>query len=115
MTKRELKDLQLYKSDTYDQYYLSAIYTEENEHGVYEVTIPKIFLPINNHELIIDDRSPQRLYIDLGFGECRMCLDDNGNFYYKRVIEEKIHELTISDIEKKLGYKVKIVSESKAG
>ena len=110
-----LKDLQLYKEDT--KYYLTAIYQYETERGIYEVTIPKIYL--HTGEPII--KKPFDVYhsginldpttIDLGFGDCVICEDEKGYSYYDVLIKEKVHDLTLSEIEKKLGYKVRVVSE----
>lgn len=46
-------------------------------------------------------------FMDLGFGDLR-CVDDKVEY---ENIRKKEREMTISDIERKLGYKIKLVSE----
>ena len=50
--------------------------------------------------------------IDMGFGPCMVTKGGRANVYFtETVIEEKTHEMTLDEIEKKLGYKVKIVNK----
>lgn len=112
MSKEYLKDLKLNK-DEYG-YYLTAVYIEENDKGIYEHTVPHIDLPISNYPSIEttfgDYIRPEQL-IDIGFGKLNMGKDERGRASVTRTIKEKVHDLTIGEIEKKLGYKVRIVSE----
>ena len=39
--------------------------------------------------------------------------DSNGHFLTVNCIKEKVQEMTVEEIEKKLGHKIKIVSKSK--
>jgi hypothetical protein len=48
---------------------------------------------------------------DIGFGDMQLLPDDDGNAYYVRVLETKTKEMTLDEIEKKLGHKVKIVNK----
>ena len=113
MYKQYLKDLEL-KRDK-NGYFLSAVYIEENNSGIYEHIIPHMILPINESAIIsepcISREVRPDLYADIGFGDLLLSPDKNGNYYYTKTIREKIHDLTLSDIEKKLGYKVRIVNE----
>lgn len=116
--KSYLKDLQLHKKEDGKcvEYYLSAVYHDENDAGIYEITIPHIHLPLNEGLMIIQynkylQYEPDK--VDLGFGELPMLPDENGHMYYQKLIKEKVHDLTLSEIEKKLGYKVRIVGEKK--
>lgn len=118
MEDYELVDLQLYKEEVAKNavcYYLSAIYRYENDSGVYEVHIPKIELPIRDVAMRTPIHSKYIYYenptIDIGFGDMRMFPDAEGGMIYERLIEEKIHDMTLDEIEKKLGYKVRVVSE----
>ena len=112
--KYELKDLQLYKED--GAYYLSATYHHENEKGIYDVIIPKIHLLIRKEPII---KIPLQRYgryeevstIDLGFGDCTICKDADGIMYMEKLIEEKMHDMTLDEIEKKLGFKVRVVNK----
>ena len=47
------------------------------------------------------------MFIDFGLGDLR-CVDDKITY---ENIYKKEREMTISDIERKLGYKIKLVSE----
>lgn len=119
MSKYELKDLQLHKetiNDNAEVYYLSAIYEYEDDCAVHEVVIPRIILPINDP--IIKRSHTRYTYsssdntIDIGFGDLTMAWDESlGYIYYDKIIEEKVYDMTLEEIEKKLGYKVRVVSE----
>lgn len=83
----------------------------------------KLILPINERKFAIEEKAPKNIsshltflenfysgtFFDLGFGELE-CVNDR---YEVEIIERKSHEMTISEIEKELGYKVKIVNEKK--
>ena len=113
----KLKDLQLHKeklSEFSETYYLSAVYHYEDNAGFYEVTIPRIVLPICKpsikQNMYYYDTMPE-CHIDIGLGDLRMVPDKEGNCYYQKLIREKVHDMTLEEIEKKLGYKVRVVSE----
>ena len=112
--KNYLKDLQLHKDKDGD-YYLSAVYITEDKRGIYETTIPHICLPLTNHAVINipcgDIYFKPTPTVDIGLGELFMDQDENGHYHVVRTIEEKVHNMTLSEIEKKLGYKVRVVSE----
>lgn len=122
--KCKLVDLQLHKDEDCG-YYMSAVYRHEDESGIYETTIPHICLftrnggpivkrPIRHRKesLNIDTDMPT---IDLGFGdlifirvndkETGCCTD-----MITKTIEKKVKKMTLADIEKKLGYKIELVS-----
>lgn len=119
--KTELKSFDMYQED--GRYYFKAVYRSENEHNIRETIFPKIPIHIRKDTFVIS--SPETLFydnrrfvdlapsVDLGFGPIRLDQDKEGNHYYVKVIEEKVHELTMDEIEKKLGYKVKIVNKKK--
>lgn len=119
-TKVELTDLVL-KKDKDGIYYLGAKYRVEDDKAVREVHIPKILLTVNRSNVTIrrDDCYREDFIhishpeVDIGFGYLPLCIDDpcNMTYFTETVIEEKIHELTLDEIEKKLGYKVKIVNK----
>ena len=107
--KYELKDLQLHEEN--HGYFLTAIYRHENDQGIYECIIPKIGLPIRTEPIVkipmIDPRCVgDRDFptIDLGFGDCIIFRDTKGHLFTEKLIKEKVHDLTLSEIEKKLGY-----------
>lgn len=102
----KLKRLELKKDGS--GYYLSAIYEFENEAGVHRAIFPIELLnsPVISRE---DWRCPGK--IDLGFGELPLEGDPG---YTIKTIREKVHDVTIEEIEKKLGYKIRIVKEKEA-
>lgn len=115
----ELTDLQLYHAGA-DGYCLSAKYRVEDEHSIKEVYIPKIRLGVRSDWLIVnylnsyDDFDNSRYTADIGFGALQMLPEKiNGHdvCFTETTIKEKHHEMTIAEIEEKLGYKIKIVGE----
>lgn len=106
----ELKDLTLYKEN--NEYYLKAIYEQTNEIETVIVEIPKIHLPLRAEFTIESYGSRYTFYInydvDLGFGKLKACMNKDGDVMTYQVKEK---EMTIDEIEKKLGYKIKIVND----
>lgn len=108
-----LKDLQLYKEN--NKYYLSALLDHEDKGGYYKVSVPKIRLPISCNCLIdaeCDNHFGEPIYsvtVNLGFGELNVePIDDKNNYYTLNCIKEKIHKMTLAEIEKALGYKIEL-------
>ena len=101
-----LKDLKLVKDG--GAYYLSATYTQEDGPNKYELEVPRIYLPLRQEPDIKSYMLGEHEgLINLGFGELTMRKVDG--YYYKVTTIQK--ELTLEEIEKRLGYKVKIVSK----
>lgn len=112
----KLKDIKLVKEG--GSYYLDATYEYENEHGVYELNIPKIHLPIMTDRLSFYCRSGYSYSlcpdtrIDLGFGELAALRDfETGMTHKITEIKKKTQKMTVAEIEAALGYKVEIVSK----
>lgn len=108
-----VKDLQLYKEN--NKYYLSALFDYEDMVGRYEVTIPKIKLPISSncslsHEVENSFGKPlHTVIVDFGFGGLYAeSFSDADHFFTMTCLEEKVHEMTLDEIEKALGYKIKL-------
>lgn len=115
MSDLKLKDLQLYKED--DKYYLSAIFDQEDEAGFYELSVPKILFPIAPNcsiDINVGTNIFGVLYnntVAVDFGVVRLYanpFDNEGNLYTKKLISEKAHEMTLEEIEKELGYKIRL-------
>ena len=115
--KLELKKFELLKDER--GYYLSAKYMVEDKHSIREVDIPKIRLKLDEECFHIKTmHDPHGCYrvanIDLGFGELPLDWDKNEDglayLYREKILQEKYTEMTMDEIEKKLGYKVKIVN-----
>lgn len=108
-----IKDLQLYKEN--DQYYFSAVFNYEDKKGYYEMSVPKIKLPISYCQ-ITHDHSYDILYgdvhdvkVDLGFCTLNAYpFNDKGTFFTVTCLEEKVHKMTLAEIEKELGYKIEL-------
>lgn len=109
-----LKDLKLYKEN--DKYYLSALLIHEDKRGIYEVSIPKIELPIAS-DCSIDYTygacgyfPNTTLTVDFGFGKLyAVPVDDDNKLYFTLTcIEEKVRKMTLAEIERELGYKIEL-------
>ena len=106
--------------------YLSVTYDYKNSTGTHRVTIPKIYIPLengfnlNSSEIYhsIDDYSPTIVLRDRYLLASRSDCTDSRGVKYENVcaIDEIIEpakpkKMTVADIEKQLGYKIEIVSE----
>ena len=111
-----VKDLQLYKEN--NRYYLSALLDHEDKKGYYEVSVPKINLPISlccgiNTETDTYFGVPHHtVTIDLGFGGLYVePFNDENNHFTMTCLDEKVHKMTLAEIEKELGYKIELQKE----
>lgn len=112
MQKEELKKLELYceKDDDgiVEQYYLRAEYEIITEYKKSKIVIDKIALPVYCPTIRQDislDTFPYTT-VDFGFGELQVLAPMR-----EVIIEEYPQKMTLKEIEKKLGYKVEIVSD----
>lgn len=117
--KQILINAELHKED--DGYYLHLEYIKDTMDKVYKITPDPIKLYLSDEFTIITKGndygyysdpimySPRDICVKFGLGEIRVPKDFT---IHSEVIEEKIHDMTKEEIEKKLGYKVNIV-ESK--
>ena len=111
--KYELLDLKLHNDDGY---YFSAVYRHEDETGIYETTIPHIHLPIYYSEepIVTTEYSKYSkgapTHINFGLGDLLIGCDKNNVKFRTKTIEKKVKKMTLADIEKKLGYKIELVS-----
>ena len=115
MQRSELTKLELYKED--GCYYLRAEYEEEDDYRLRKYTIPKILLPLGSNITVNHISEPvgrlawrERNSIDFGFGELDIFKCDDGYYYKCETIKEYPQKMTLEEIEKKLGYKVELVS-----
>lgn len=110
--KITVKDAKLRKD--MNGYSLDLKYTIETPSEISELHIPRLMLPISNRDIVIN--TDEYYYggrlctADIGFGPCRL-LESDGRYCTVKVIEEKTKEMTLEEIEKKLGHKVKIVNK----
>lgn len=108
-----LTDVKLNKESLNGEYSLCLTYTGKDEFGnTHEQIINGVPIPIYTRsrniasEITINDISER--YVDVGYG---MVLLPNNVKAIDRIVEYAAKEMTLEEIEKKLGYKVKIVAE----
>lgn len=104
-----LVDLELKYNARGNFYCLDATYELETDNEVRELKVHDIELPINpfcvelRQECCDINHFPPERTVDLGFGPLRF------GYCRERVVKEKVKEVTMEDIEKKFGCKIKIV------
>ncbi len=126
MDRTELKEVKLYEEK--GEYFLKIVYEEEDEKGIYKTTFPKVALDIpkthysmytDTDEVYCDNRPywslPTYSFVNNRSQLLRLCCNNAFGYGIKltETIKEKTQELTLEEIEEKLGYKVKIVSKKK--
>lgn len=129
MDKRnvELSDIVPFKE--YGQWYLKLIYKYEDKQGKHTVIIPKAAIPFNQKDLPsvhmpLYDKIylPEQPYLDcrdsmlLYKKKCDLAIKrgvKDPYYYFDIITEYNTKEMTLDDIEKELGYKVKIVNKEK--
>lgn len=105
--------------------YLKLVYEYEDKKGTHELTFPRVQFPfsLNSPEVLFND-SPHpalrnvALALALHDDYAKICLydtksDDGMVYFTDKITKYKPQEMTLEEIEKKLGYKVKIVSDKK--
>ena len=123
----ELYSIIPFKED--GRWYLNLIYKYEDGIGKHTVVIPKASLPFNQQRLPIIRSSPsyneyflERPYIDCGDSimlyksTCDLAIERGVKepaYYFDIITEYATKEMTLDEIEEKLGYKVKIVNNKK--
>ena len=101
-----------------DQLYLSLTYEIEDDHRIVELKIPQVYLGIRTHDYphmthcTLPDGYREHL-VHFGAKNYEVgTMDGFGDVVgIGKTIYEKPTELTLEEIEKKLGYKVKIISK----
>ena len=108
----ELKALELFTEEKFGvtSYFLKGVWEYSNDRGLHELTIPKISLNINGQSIpkIICEIAE---FVNLIVGPNLLEKDEKGNLYYVKTIEKYPQKMTLTEIEKKLGYKIELVSE----
>ena len=113
--KVTLKKVKLVKDGGYG-YALDITWTVETPERVQELHIPRVWLPIKSEAICISYNHDYlyggtRRRIDIGFGPLPVGFDNAEPEYTLTTIKEKTQEMTLEEIEKKLGHKVKIVTK----
>ena len=116
--KIELENLTLNEDKV--GHYLTAKFKVEDAHSIREVDVPKIRLRIVPDKVSLRTSndpywSTSSSYINMGFGDLPLEFVKNKDgldiLYTESILEEKYTEMTMDEIEKKLGHKVKIVNK----
>lgn len=119
-TKITNESYKLYKEE--DQYYLRLDFDYENDFGIFKGHVDKINFDLKLREVKVESSPFERkavvtLYKPLGrYGEdisFDVSKTPTGELFNITLIKEKVQEMTVEEIEKKLGHKIKIVSKSK--
>lgn len=114
LEKLELHEEILDKKHDSRRYYLSATYIRETDTKIERITIPEINLPMAYFTepamTLTEDCLGPRVFIDMGFGDLAIHQVD-GKFYTIDTIKEKTVDMTMAEIEKKLGHKIRIIGD----
>lgn len=127
----KLKSINAYQDKNSSEWRLQLVYTYEDDIGLHELIIPCVDPPFPQKNLPMMGRD----YTDLPMmgGGCSVlymesfgclpriykadarlfgsCDVERDIFFCDRIIEYKPREMSVEEIEKKLGYKIKIVSK----
>ena len=119
-----------------DNWFMRLVYSYEDEKGVHKVIFPKVEFPFPTLSIPVpsNEALPYRYYYDTGvkisYNPCMFISPlpitklqkdtdrlaksrgiDTPNYAFDIVTEHAVHEMTLDEIEEKLGYKVKIVNK----
>lgn len=116
--KQELKKANIYEEN--GSYYMKLVYEYETESGFYRRTYPKVSFPVTllrlPYTLSASYLTPPYISLDDDLTILTTdCIVSGKEFkrvnFVDELIKTKVHEMTLEEIEKKLGYSVKIVSK----
>ena len=107
-----LKDVKLNKESGNRGYSLCLTYSGKDKFGnIHEQIISGVPLPLYNNSRTIQSElsigSITEQYVDVGYGNVLVPRDCK---VFDRIVEYATKEMTLEEIEEKLGYKVKIVA-----
>lgn len=114
-------------TDEYEDWFLKLVYTYDDNKGKHELIFPKVDLPFSMLGIPYLVSNSNGDFINMTnsytFGEDAYCHVREGvvknpltgkeidtTIMADILIKPKIHEMTLEEVEEKLGYKVKIVS-----
>ena len=95
-------------------YFLSLVYRLEDDKSVELIKLPRVRLPLKMNDIKLRTDSDGFMSVmeaDVGFGYTRLYPDKQHACYTIETVTTKTKEMTLEEIEKKLGHKVKIVSD----
>ena len=111
-----------------DEWFMHLEYEYEDNRGKHLVTLPKVDFPFSIEDPNIDFcncmdalgleefasiKIFDRLNLHKGNVTDPLTNKTINVFYTDIIVEPKIHDLTLNEIEKKLGYKVRIIADTK--
>lgn len=107
-----LTDVKL-KKDSRGEYCLCVTYTTKDDHdNIHELVIDGVQLPIDKDPRYItietEISAHPSSFIDTGCGRVKLSVDAK---FVDRIVEYSTKEMTIEEIEKKLGHKIRIVNK----
>lgn len=108
----ELEEATLYKEDV--NYYFRLVYLFEDKNELARITFPKVEAGIPTSTLRFNMPFMEIMglsFITVRDNEHAVYADKNGNAVYYDVLETKVQEMTLEEVEKELGHKVKIISK----
>lgn len=122
MNKQTINNVEAFIEE--GQVYLKLDVTYEDDTTIRKVKLPKIEIPIGDIRINrICDRWRYDGYfqfptidihtVNFGIGDLKLHREKDGLFYCEEV-QKKTQEMTLSEIEKKLGHPVKIISEKES-
>lgn len=113
-----LKRIITYVED--DKVYLKLSYTYEGDDGIHEVTFPKIDLGFYTEQIPnVEKCSPWGSAPRIGnyYGDsftlrsAKIPESETPVYFFDKLIRPAVKEMTLEEIEKKLGYPIKIVNK----
>ena len=119
----ELTSIIPFKED--NQWYLKLIYKYENKDGKHTVVIPKTSIPFNQQcPPVIKSYPSYNKYLECPYivcsdslklykSTCDLAIERGVKepaYYFNIITEYATKEMTLDEIEKELGYKVKIIN-----
>ena len=105
--------IELYEED--GRYFLRLDFDYEDSYAYYKGHIERIVFDFRLYSIKEENVGwyNHKTSVDLGLGKDLTILPNkDGHYYTLTVVEQKVYEMTVEEIEKKLGHKVKIVTKS---
>lgn len=107
--------IELYQED--DKYFLRLDFDYEDDYGYFKGHIERIEFNFRLMGIIQEDsdwynlRPHTKVFADLGLDKKLQILSDGDKYFTLTLVKEKIYDMTVEEIEKKLGRKIRIVGE----
>ena len=115
VSKISNENIELYQED--GRYYFKVDFDYEDDYAYYKGKIERIPFDFRLYSIKMQSadylfNTKTKMMANLGLHEdMEIYPNKNGDYFTLTVVKEKTYEMTMEEIEKKLGYKVKIVSK----